>query len=190
MALELNGTTGVSLVQDGVVTAADLASGAITSAALPTGNIVDVESFSTSSHTTRSGVADSTGTTDVTGLSSLSYTLKSSSNSLIIAVCLNWSGGGTGSSSAFMTVTDGGSNILGSGSILAQGTSSPHQEGSQRAEQMNCCFAYTPNSSSVSLTVAIGAPLGGGGVTVNGDYLNSQTGLDLRSSLTIYEVQA
>ncbi len=28
MALELNGSTGVSLVQDGVVTAADLASGA------------------------------------------------------------------------------------------------------------------------------------------------------------------
>lgn len=42
MALELNGTTGVSLVQDGVVTAADLASGAITSAALPTGSVLQV----------------------------------------------------------------------------------------------------------------------------------------------------
>ena len=42
MALELNGTTGVSLVQDGVVTAADLASGAITSAALPAGSVLQV----------------------------------------------------------------------------------------------------------------------------------------------------
>ena len=51
MALELNGTTGVSLVQDGVVTAADLASGAITSAALPTGSVLQVVSNSTTSQT-------------------------------------------------------------------------------------------------------------------------------------------
>jgi len=43
MALELNGTTGVSLVQDGVVTAADLASGAITASALPSGTIVQYD---------------------------------------------------------------------------------------------------------------------------------------------------
>ena len=43
MALELNGTTGVSLVQDGVVTAADLASSAITSAALPAGSVLQVQ---------------------------------------------------------------------------------------------------------------------------------------------------
>ena len=42
MALELNGTTGVSLVQDGVVTAADLASGAITAGALPAGSVLQV----------------------------------------------------------------------------------------------------------------------------------------------------
>ena len=42
MALELNGTTGVSLVQDGVVTAADLASGAITASALPAGSVLQV----------------------------------------------------------------------------------------------------------------------------------------------------
>jgi len=42
MALELNGTTGVSLVQDGVVTAADLAAGAITRAALPAGSVLQV----------------------------------------------------------------------------------------------------------------------------------------------------
>ena len=42
MAVVLDGSTGVSLVQDGVVTAADLASGAITSAALPTGSVLQV----------------------------------------------------------------------------------------------------------------------------------------------------
>jgi len=42
MALELNGTTGVSLVQDGIITAADLASGAITSSALPAGSVLQV----------------------------------------------------------------------------------------------------------------------------------------------------
>jgi hypothetical protein len=34
MALELNGTTGVSLVQDGIITAADLADSAVTTAKL------------------------------------------------------------------------------------------------------------------------------------------------------------
>jgi len=54
MALELNGTTGVSLVQDGVVTAADLASGAITSAALPAGSVLQVVNGNTSSMVTSS----------------------------------------------------------------------------------------------------------------------------------------
>ena len=62
MALELNGTTGVSLVQDGVVTAADLASGAITSAALPTGSVLQVVTTQNSSQYTRttSGWYDAT----------------------------------------------------------------------------------------------------------------------------------
>ena len=51
MALELNGTTGVSLVQDGVVTAADLASGAITSAALPSGSVVAVRTYTNNTRT-------------------------------------------------------------------------------------------------------------------------------------------
>lgn len=52
MALELNGTTGVSLVQDGVVTAADLASGAITAAALPAGSVIQVVSAGTTTAVT------------------------------------------------------------------------------------------------------------------------------------------
>ena len=42
MTLVLDGSTGVSAVQDGVVTAADLASGAITASAFPTGSILQV----------------------------------------------------------------------------------------------------------------------------------------------------
>ena len=42
MALSLDGTTGVSLVQDGIITAADLASGAITSSAMPAGSVLQV----------------------------------------------------------------------------------------------------------------------------------------------------
>jgi len=48
MALELNGTTGVSLVQDGVVTTADLADNAITSAKLFSGfanGIAEVDQY-------------------------------------------------------------------------------------------------------------------------------------------------
>ena len=67
MALELNGTTGVSLVQDGVVTAADLASGAITSAALPAGSVLQVQSVflgTTASQAISAGTA-----TEISGLS-------------------------------------------------------------------------------------------------------------------------
>lgn len=55
MSVTIDGNTGVSLVQDGVVTAADLASGAITASALPAGSVLQVVSeesttaFSTSS---------------------------------------------------------------------------------------------------------------------------------------------
>jgi len=80
MALELNGTTGVSLVQDGVVTAADLASGAITSAALPAGSVLQV--VSTTSDTDTS--VQSTSYID-TGLSvSITPTLSSSKILVIV----------------------------------------------------------------------------------------------------------
>ena len=84
MALELNGTTGVSLVQDGVVTAADLASGAITSAALPTGSVIQVVS-----DTTTTAISGSTSTSYIdTGLSA-SITPLSASSKIIILVDIN-----------------------------------------------------------------------------------------------------
>jgi len=83
MALELNGTTGVSLVQDGVVTAADLASGAITSAALPLGSVLQMVSNDNTTSITHSN----TGYTDVV---SLSITPTTSGNKLYIIGDVNF----------------------------------------------------------------------------------------------------
>ena len=87
MALELNGTTGVSLVQDGVVTAADLASGAITSGALPAGSVLQVVSA------TKTDAFDTTNTslTDITGLS-VSITPSSASSKILVMANLMVSG--------------------------------------------------------------------------------------------------
>ena len=81
MALELSGTTGVSLVQDGVVTAADLASGAITSGALPAGSVLQVV------QTVKTNTFSSTSTSfvDVTGMSA-TITPSSASNKILVIV--------------------------------------------------------------------------------------------------------
>jgi len=84
MALELNGTTGVSLVQDGVVTAADLASGAITSAALPTDSILQVLTSVKSAEQ----LVQSTSYTTITNLST-NITPSSTSSRILILVNLN-----------------------------------------------------------------------------------------------------
>ena len=83
MALELNGTTGVSLVQDGVVTAADLASGAITAGALPAGSVLQVVEgrLTTAVETTSTSFTD-------TGLS-VSITPTSASSKILIMVSIN-----------------------------------------------------------------------------------------------------
>ena len=80
MALVLDGTNGVSLVQDGVVTAADLASGAITAGALPAGSVLQVVSVDTAAFT-----AVTTTTFTDTGLSA-SIT-PSSTSSKILVLC-------------------------------------------------------------------------------------------------------
>ena len=79
MALELHGTTGVDLIQDGTVVTADLASGAITSSVLPTGTPLQVVSVH------KSDTFSYYGTTflDVTGLS-LSITPSSTSSKILV----------------------------------------------------------------------------------------------------------
>ena len=83
MTVTIDGTTGVSLVQDGVVTAADLASGAITASALPAGSVLQVvnATYATESSTTSTSFGD-------LGLSA-SITPSSTSSKILIIVCLN-----------------------------------------------------------------------------------------------------
>jgi hypothetical protein len=82
MAVTIDGTTGVSLVQDGVVTAADLASGAITASALPTRSVLQVvhATKNTSFSVAASGIGD---WYDVTGLSVNITPISSSSTFLV-----------------------------------------------------------------------------------------------------------
>jgi hypothetical protein len=93
MALELNGTTGVSLVQDGVVTAADLASTldltgkTVTLPAGVGGKVLQVVS------TTKTDTFSTTSTSlvDVTGLS-VSITPSSASNKILVFMQLTGNG--------------------------------------------------------------------------------------------------
>jgi len=99
MALELNGTTGVSLVQDGVVTAADLASGAITSAALPAGSVLQVVQVTKTAGQTLSLNPANLGTiSEFTG----TITPSSTSSKILVTVVLNISKGNTQGSFAIL----------------------------------------------------------------------------------------
>lgn len=112
MALELNGTTGVSLVQDGVVTAADLASGAITSDALPAGSVLQVvQSTSTPFDTTTS-----TSFVDT----SLSGTITPTSASSTILVCITSNiGASTNSGSTVIAINRGATKIVETGGVYS-----------------------------------------------------------------------
>jgi len=108
MALELNGTTGVSLVQDGVVTAADLASGAITSAALPAGSVLQVVQGSELSSET----SITSGSYTDTGIS-VSMTPSSTSSKVLLFVTFhinNRRSSGSGTMNARVQIADGSNN--------------------------------------------------------------------------------
>ena len=97
MALELNGTTGVSLVQDGVVTAADLASGAITSAALPAGSVIQV----VQNEQTIARFSTTSTSFQNTGFF-VNITPTSTSNKILVLA--NWVGIINGANSAYATI--------------------------------------------------------------------------------------
>ena len=131
MALELNGTTGVSLVQDGVVTAADLASGAITSAALPAGSVLQVVAMppttaSRGAYTSSTfvDVSDHTVSITPTSTSSKIYVTMSSvanpqTNQNFMDVTLYRSIGGASASN--LAITDGSSADGFSGAYTTSG---------------------------------------------------------------------
>ena len=109
MAVTIDGTTGVSLVQDGVVTAADLASGAITSAALPTGSVLQVvQGEHSSEQDTVSASYVSTGLT-------ATITPSSTSSEVLILVMLASSGpyeNNAAGANAYYRIYDGTSTLI------------------------------------------------------------------------------
>jgi len=107
MALELNGTTGVSLVQDGVVTADDLSSTLDLSGktvTLPSGVggkvLQVVETIKTDVFSTTSGTF-----TDITGLSA-SITPSSSSSKILVLTYAGAGSSNNGYSAAFRLLRD------------------------------------------------------------------------------------
>ena len=110
MALTLDGTTGVSLVQDGVVTAADLASTLDLTGktvTLPAGVGGKVLQVVNSAHTTDTST---TSTSYVTTGHSITITPSNSSSKVL--VMLNGGGGYiTGGSSLKLTIYRGGTDI-------------------------------------------------------------------------------
>ena len=115
MALELNGTTGVSLVQDGVVTAADLSSTldlsgkTVTLPAGTGGKVINVYSDSYSGQNTINPGSDGTGYHD-TGLL-LTITPTSTSSRFVIFADLNsvFKEGGGANSVHYRLMRDTGS---------------------------------------------------------------------------------
>ena len=104
MALELNGTTGVSAVQAGAVESGDLAAGAIGSSDLPAGSVIQVvQDVDTSSNTA------TTSTSFITTNTSASITPLSASNKILISIsaCVDDNNNGR----PVLTVFRGNSNI-------------------------------------------------------------------------------
>ena len=89
MTVTIDGTTGVSLVQDGVVTAADLASGAITASALPAGSVLQVVNNEGSGNIS---IANSGAGRTYTNLISLNITPSSASNKIFIMYSVGHTG--------------------------------------------------------------------------------------------------
>jgi hypothetical protein len=153
------------------------------------GSVVKMSNFNTSNNTQRSGSNDDTGWTNISGLSTLSHTMVSSSNKLLIIYLINWSGGGSTNSTARFRILDGSTNTAPSGSNGWVGQNHNAADGNprSRASQMSGSYIYSPNAASVSLTAQINAPISGGAVRVNGDYNNTHS-TNIVSTVTILEI--
>ena len=78
MALELNGTTGVSAVQAGAVESGDLAAGAVGSGDLPAGSVIQVVQATSTTNT------DTTATSLIDVEPSVTITPSSSNNKILV----------------------------------------------------------------------------------------------------------
>jgi len=187
MALELNGTTGVSLVQDGVVTAADLASGAITSAALPAGSVLQVQSTIKTDKWTQ---ADSVAQTyySPTGLSVSITPTSTSSKILIMASVTYCTSNVTYGSLCGLRVARSGNAIGEGGGNFASGTvTGSIADNSSTYATVPIMFLDSPSStSSLTYQVQIAQRIGGTpNIVVNGDMGGSSVG---SSTITVMEI--
>ena len=182
--------TNVSFDTAGSTSASDLSSGTLPSARLPNGSVVKVSPFITNTSTAVSGASDGTTYSNITDLSSLSHTMVDSTNQLLVFYMINWSGGGGTNASVRFRILDGSTNIAGSGiDWIGQQTNMADGHGRSRASQISGCVSYDPDASSVTLNAQVNAPVGGGGVRVNGNY-NDSADPDIRSTITIVEYVA
>jgi len=190
--------TSAKIADDAVVSAAiatdavgadALSSSAIAVGDLPNGSVVKVSNFITNSSTSVSGVNDSGTYTNITNLSSLSHSMVDSTNQILIFYMINWSGGGSTNASVRFRILDGSNNIIASNAWIGQQTNMADGNARSRASQISGCVNYDPDASSVTLNAQVNAPVGGGGVKVNGNY-NDSADSNLRSTITVVEYVA
>ena len=163
MALELNGTTGVSLVQDGVVTAADLAAGAVTQGITEFDLYYLDTDVSTSNTDLTSWTRIHKSGTGITN-SGAQFTFPSTGLYLVSWHCAFISGGNDGSIMVYGSLsTDGGSNF-GDYGYCRTGQSDPiscHASTQQTINVTNSSnFIFKLYTSSFSAgTYVIGGPV-------------------------------
>jgi len=174
MALELNGTTGVSLVQDGVVTAADLAAGAITSSALPEGSVLQVvsEYFEPTSQS-----AYTTTTFTDTGISA-TITPTSTSSKIL---CIGDLGMILYSASAPILCFARGTSVINDGAFSAgQYGHYLYNQGASTYGPVHMTFLDTPNTTSATeYSVYIRGQTTASAITVHAGSANSITLIEI-----------
>lgn len=190
MALELNGTTGVSLVQDGVVTAADLASTldltgkTVTLPSGVGGKVLQVVSYA------KTDVFSTTSATfvDVTNLS-ISITPSSTSSKILILCAAN----GSGASNAYLSVFKNGTNMYPTNGSRTPAMMDLYHGGSWGGQSTNAIMMYLDSPSTTSaITYNVKARSNGGNFYINVSYDNSNdtTRAAMMSTLTAMEIAA
>lgn len=198
MALELNGSTGVSLVQDGVVTAADLASTLDLTGktvTLPAGVGGKVLQVVQTVKTDTFSVGGTTTFTEVTGLT-VSITPTSASSKILVLAQIT---AGTSSYAAFLRLRRDSTDILladtaGSRASASAVLSPGDTDSTRRQESVPIMYLDSPNTaSSVSYKIMLGARRTADTVYINRSHNdNNLYDFDPRttSTITVMEIAA
>lgn len=163
MALVLDGTTGIvsANIADGTISASDLASGAITSAALPAGSVIQVV------HNYLASIFNTTGGDTL----STSITPLKASSKIVITASVDYLVN-PGSNAWGYAYLNRGGNLTSSGGAINSAVM--HQQ------TVPLIYVETPNTTA-TLTYVLGVERGSGGTTSIDHY---------KSSIVIMEVSA